>query len=157
MARRAAQRVRRLLAAASLFALGGAVGAYVFADTKPRSVLALGRCERTCYGRNQLIGLAASVGIARVPSAVPSVVLETDKSIALRHPRPEARIHIVVVPKKDIRDAGDVTEQDAPYVEDAFAVMAELIRRHKLHNYRIITNGPGFQDVSYLHFHLRAD
>jgi hypothetical protein len=37
-----------------------------------------------------------------------------------------------------------------------FAVMGEIIREKNLTDYQIVTNGPGYQTVSYLHFHLVA-
>jgi hypothetical protein len=37
---------------------------------------------------------------------------------------------------------------------DVFKVMSEIIREKSLVDYQVITNGPGYQSVSYLHFHL---
>jgi diadenosine tetraphosphate (Ap4A) HIT family hydrolase len=42
------------------------------------------------------------------------------------------------------------------FVQRRFAVMGEIIREKNLTDYQIMTNGPGYQTVSYLHFHLVA-
>jgi diadenosine tetraphosphate (Ap4A) HIT family hydrolase len=87
---------------------------------------------------------------------LPSVVEETDKTVALKSPEPLATVDYLILPKKDILDLGDLSVEDSAYVADAFEVMADLVRTQKLTDYKVITNGPGFQQVRYLHFHLLA-
>ena len=139
----------------ALFA-GIVVGGYLFSDTKQRSFLALHRCENSCLNPNELVGLLTSVGIQNLPGLIPSVVAETEKTIVVSHPAPEARIHYLVFPKKDIKNIADVSEADEEFIVDAFRVMRELISEKSLVRYRVITNGPGYQAVTYLHFHLIA-
>jgi histidine triad (HIT) family protein len=134
---------------------GIVLGGYLFSDTRPRSFLALNKCQGTCLQPNELAGLLASVGIQRLPAAfVPSVVKETDKTIVIQHPSPLARIHYLVIPRKDIRDVGDLSDSDREYLVDLFDVMREIIREKKLVDYQVITNGPARQAANYLHFHL---
>lgn len=140
-----------------IFILGLVVGGYLFSETQPRSIINLSKCNNECYKPKDLVGLLTSIGITKLNGKVPNVVLETEKSIVIKHPMPEARIHYVVFPKKDIKNAGEFSKENAPYFEDAYLVMATLIKKEKLTDYRIITNGPGFQDTTYLHFHLRAN
>ena len=130
------------------------IGGYLFSDARPRSFLALNRCQGTCLQPNELVGLLASVGIRRLPVLVPSVVKETDKTIVIQHPSPHARIHYLVVPKKDIKDVGDLSDSDREYLVDLFNVMRDIIREQNLVDYQVITNGPGYQGVTYFHFHL---
>ena len=104
----------------------------------------------------ELVGLLTSVGIQKLPALIPSVVAETEKTVAVEHPAPEARIHYLIFPKKDIKNIADVTEADGEYVVDAFRVAREIVREKKLVRYRVVTNGPGYQGVTYLHFHLLA-
>jgi diadenosine tetraphosphate (Ap4A) HIT family hydrolase len=70
---------------------------------------------------------------------------------------PEARIHYVIIPKKDIKNIGELSDDDKVYLLDAFAVMQDIIKQEHLKTYIIKTNGPGYQDVAYLHFHLMAE
>jgi len=137
------------------FVAGIAVGGYLFSASQPRSFLALANCDR-CYRPNDLAGLLASVGIQRAHGALPLVVKETDRCMAIKHPFPEARVHFVVFPKKDVKSIADVAVDDQPYVLDCLAVIRALVVEHRLRAYRVVTNGPGFQGVTYLHFHLVA-
>jgi len=90
----------------------------------------------------------------RFADSLPFVIAETDKSVVIKHPFPYARIHYTIVPKKDIKDIGTVSDADWTYVRDAMEVAQVIIDRARLRAYRIMTNGPGLQSVTYLHFHL---
>jgi histidine triad (HIT) family protein len=148
-------RVMALMLAALV--IGVILGGYLFSNSRPRSFLALNNCGGTCFQANELLGLAASVGIQKFSALAPSVVKETDKTIVIEHPRPEARIHYLVIPKKDIKNIAEVSDADADYLMDAIKVAGEIIREKNLSNYRLLTNGPGNQTVTYLHFHLMAN
>jgi histidine triad (HIT) family protein len=137
--------------------IGVVIGGYLFADTRPRSFLALTKCEGTCLQANELLGLLTSVGIQRFPTFIPSVVKETDKTIVIEHPSPQARIHYLVIPRRDIKNIGELSDTDNEYLIDAFKVAREIIKEKNLTDYRITTNGPGYQGVTYLHFHLTAN
>jgi diadenosine tetraphosphate (Ap4A) HIT family hydrolase len=65
-------------------------------------------------------------------------------------------VHYVIVPKKDIKNVADLSEADSAYLTDAYLVARRLIERDRLSKYRFYTNGPGIQNVTYLHFHLIA-
>ena len=134
-------------------AAGVVVGGNIFARTQPRSVIALTRCDH-CWRPSDLAGLLVSVGIQQTPGLMPLVAFETDKTIAIRVP--SRHIHFVIFPKRDIKNVGEIGEDDAPYLMDAVLVARHLIEQHKLAKYKFISNGPGFQDVTYLHFHLEA-
>ena len=148
------KRIRTILPVAAALLLGIVLGGYLFSDTRPRSFLALNKCEGKCLQPSELVGLLASVGIHRFTALVPSVVKETDKTIVIEHPSPHARIHYVVIPKRDIKNMAELSDSDAEYLVDVFKVMSEIIREKNLVDYQVITNGPGYQSVSYLHFHL---
>ena len=150
-------RVRVIVLMLAALLVGVILGGYLFSDTRPRSFLALNRCEGTCLQANELLGLAASVGVQKFSALAPSVVKETDKTIVIESPRPQARIHYLLIPKKDMKDIADVSDADREYWLDAFKVAGEIIREKNLTNYRITTNGPGYQTATYLHFHLTAN
>jgi len=131
------------------------MGGYLFSDSQPRSFLALNKCEGNCLQPNEVVGLLASVGIQRF-SGLASVIKETDKTIVLEHPSPHARVHYLVIPRKDIKNIGEFSDSDAEYLIDMFKVVSEIVREKNLIHYQVITNGPGYQGVTYLHFHLTA-
>jgi hypothetical protein len=145
-----------LLSGVSLLA-GFVIGGYLFSKTQRRPVLSFRKCEQRCLKVEELTGLLASVALNKFPGLVPSVVLETDMTVAIRHPDSHKRIHYVIIPKKDITNVGALTEEDKENLVDLFAVIQDLIRKEHLTNYEVVTNGPEKQAVTYLHFHLMAD
>jgi diadenosine tetraphosphate (Ap4A) HIT family hydrolase len=62
-----------------------------------------------------------------------------------------------VIPKKDIKDVGELSDADEAYLIDAFKVVRGIIREQNLTDYHLTTNGPGFQTATYMHFHLTAN
>jgi Scavenger mRNA decapping enzyme C-term binding len=134
--------------------LGVVLGGYLFTGVQPRSFLALPGCGSACYRPNDLAGLLVSIGVRRTPGLLPGVVKETERCLTIRHPFPENRVHFVVFPKRDIKDIGSFGVEDAPFLVECLAHIQALVNEHKLRAYRLTTNGPGRQDVTYLHFHL---
>lgn len=134
---------------------GISIGGYLFSQSQPRPVWSLDR-PHNLLSYKELAGLVASIGIRKLPGFMPSVVIETDRTIVIRHPFPlrTERVHYVIAPKKDIKNIGEISKEDIPYLIDVHAVAREIIEREKLYRYRLYTNGPGVQHVAYLHFHL---
>ena len=137
--------------------VGFVIGGYLFSETQRRPALSLRKCGQPRLKLKELMGLLASVALNKFPGLVPSVALETDATIAIRHPSPQKRVHYVVIPKKDITNIGALSEEDGEYLIDLFAVIQELVKEEHLISYEVLTNGPGKQTVAYLHFHLIAD
>lgn len=136
--------------------LGIAIGGFLFSDTQPRTFLRLKECSNNCFSGKELLGLLSSIGIQKFPSVIPKVIYETDKTIVLQHPAPESPIHYLVIPKRDIKNIGEISMEDQAYIMDALAVIRKVVQDEKLDDYQVITNGPGQQQVTYLHFHLMA-
>ena len=133
--------------------IGIVIGGYLFSQSQPRSFLSLNHCDN-CLSAADLSGLLASVGIQKLSGLIPSIVLETDKTIAIKYPFGDDPDHYVIIPKKDIKNIGKISEADLPYLNDVFFVAGRIIEKKNLVRYRLSTNGPGLQDVTYLHFHL---
>jgi len=150
--------MKKIILLSIIFIVGAMVGAYLFRDTQPRSFLAIEDCqEKDCLDLNQLVGLIGSVGMQQLPDFVPFVVKETDKTVVIEPPIKRAPIHYVIIPKKDIKDIADISEEDTEYIMDAYAVIRDIIQEEGLKTYKVYTNGPGYQTVNYLHFHILAE
>lgn len=147
-------RARVLILMCVALIVGVVLGGYLFSDSRPRSILALNKCAGACLQSNELLGLAASVGVQKFSALAPSVVKETDKTIVLDLSDPQGRLHYLIIPKKDMKNIADISDDDGPYLLDAIKTAGEIIREKNLTNYRLATNGPGYQTVTYLHFHL---
>jgi hypothetical protein len=136
------------------FALGSLSGGYLFSRSIPRSFLAVDSCQDQCYQPKELAGLITSAAILRAPFLLPGVVLESETCLAIRHPNPEAKVHYVLFPKHDSKNITTLTSDDTKYVMGCFALARELVEHDHLRAYRLYTNGPAYQDIAYLHFHL---
>lgn len=146
--------MRRAIGVVLLVIFGGVIGAYAFRDVQPRSILAIRDCGTLCYKASDLAGLLASAGIQRVHELLPLVHRESDLCITIRHPFPAERTHFVVFPKRDIKDIGSISSQDTSVVMDCMGHIGWLVQTYRLTDYKVETNGPGRQHVTYLHFHL---
>ena len=150
-------RIKLIVTAVVLFLSGIVCGGYLFSKSLPRPFLATTACGEHCYSKEEVVGLITSAAVIRAPFLVPKVVLESDTCLSIRYPRPKARIHYVLFPKHDAKNIAMLTPEDIPYVAGCFAMVRELVRMNKLETYVLYTNGPGKQEIAYLHFHLIAD
>lgn len=146
--------MRRFIGLGLVFALGIALGGWFFAGTRWRPFLVPAGAGKAEIRREELLGLIGSIAVRRVPSALPDVLMTTKYSVAFASPWPEARTHIVIVPRRDIKDLADLRRGDEAYVVDAMAVAGRLARIRGLSRWQFFTRGPGEQTVRYLHFHL---
>jgi histidine triad (HIT) family protein len=94
-----------------------------------------------------------------VAGEIPSTnVHEDDQIIAIRDIAPRAPTHILLIPRRHIASALDLTEADAPLVGHMFAVAADLARSEGIAEagYRLVSNVGrwGGQSVDHLHVHL---
>ncbi|GMA49489.1 putative HIT-like protein [Alicyclobacillus contaminans] len=85
-------------------------------------------------------------------------VYETDDVLAFRDIRPQAPVHVLVIPKKHIQSAHHVAPEDAELVgrlHMAAQHVAEELGIAK-DGYRLVTNigWHGQQTVPHLHYHL---
>ncbi|MCP4126821.1 MAG: HIT domain-containing protein [Gammaproteobacteria bacterium] len=144
------------LVASIAFLAGLIVGGLLFLDSKPRSLLN-SRGTGNRLAPNEVAGLIASVVVQKMPRLIPGVIFETDKTIVFKHPRPKHRVHYMFVPKKDIKNIGELTDGDGEYIMDLFSTIVTVVNRFEIKNYRLWTNGPEKQDVTYLHFHLGVE
>lgn len=145
--------MKRALGLLIVFLLGAAAGGWFFAGTKWRPLLVpAGSGKR--LDREELLGLVGSIAVRRAPQTLPDVLMTTKYSVAFVSPWPEARTHIVIVPRRDIKDLADLRKGDEPYLVDAVAVAGRLARLRGLRRWQFFTRGPDEQTVRYLHFHL---
>ena len=93
-----------------------------------------------------------------VKGEIPSnKVYEDDEILAFKDINPMAPVHILVIPKKHIESANDISEEDELLIGRMFTVIKKLAKENNLNNgYRIVNNcgEDGGQAVKHLHFHL---
>ena len=81
---------------------------------------------------------------------------ETPTLLAFPHPKPRYPLHILLVPKGDLKSLADLTCADTVFLNDLFRTVKILVERYDLEEpgYRLIANGGRYQDIPHLHFHL---
>ena len=90
---------------------------------------------------------------------IPSTQLHADDEvIAIRDIAPRAPTHILLLPRRHIASAADLTEADGPLLGRLFSVAAQLARSEGIADagYRLVSNVGrwGGQSVDHLHIHL---
>jgi histidine triad (HIT) family protein len=84
-------------------------------------------------------------------------VYDDEHTYAFEDIRPQAPVHVLVVPKKHIRGLKEAQAEDADIVGRCHLVAAQIARERGIENgYRTVLNvGPGAgQSVFHLHVHL---
>jgi histidine triad (HIT) family protein len=83
---------------------------------------------------------------------------EDDLVVAFRDIAPRAPTHILLIPRRHITSAAELTEADGPLLGRLFEVAADLARSENIADggYRLVSNVGrwGGQTVDHLHLHL---
>lgn len=90
---------------------------------------------------------------------IPSdIVFENDKVIAFKDINPQAPVHILVVPKKEIPTINDITPEDKELIGEVYLAIGKIAQEIGIakEGYRVIANCNeyGGQEVFHIHFHL---
>ena len=86
-----------------------------------------------------------------------NVIYEDDKCFALEDINPQAPVHILIIPHKEIAKISDSTPEDKELLGHLLLVSKTIAQKYELeNNYRlIINNGAGAgQSVFHSHVHL---
>ena len=93
-----------------------------------------------------------------ISKEIPADILhEDDVCMAFRDINPQAPVHFLVIPKKEIRSMADLNMEDEQVVGRCLIVASEVALAEGLTNgYRLIANTleDGGQEVPHLHFHV---
>jgi histidine triad (HIT) family protein len=85
------------------------------------------------------------------------IVEQDDLVVAFRDISPKAPTHILLIPRRHLDSAAELSSADGEMLGRLFSVAAKLARDDGVeHGYRLVTNvGPAAgQSVQHLHFHL---
>ena len=85
------------------------------------------------------------------------IVYEDDLCLAFRDINPQAPVHVIVIPKKEIPMVDQMAEEDEAVVGHLFVAMRKIAAQLDLTGgYRIVTNNgrDAGQEVMHLHFHM---
>ncbi len=86
------------------------------------------------------------------------IVYEDEEVLAFKDIAPQAPIHVLIIPKKEIPTANDIQEEDAPLIGKLFIVAKKLAKEFGVDEsgYRLVINcnKDAGQAVYHLHLHL---
>tara|TARA_Y200000002_G_C22668373_1_gene658931 strand:+ start:392 stop:733 length:342 start_codon:yes stop_codon:yes gene_type:complete len=86
------------------------------------------------------------------------ILFENDKILAFRDTSPQAPVHFLVIPKKEIRTINDINEEDKSLIGELFIVAKEIAKKEGISEkgYRTIfnCNEYGGQTVYHIHLHV---
>lgn len=85
-----------------------------------------------------------------------NIVHEDELTMAFHNIRPEAPVHLLIVPKKEIPTLADVQEEDLELIKHIHQVAQHLAQAFELEGWRIVVNvgEKGGQEIFHLHYHL---
>lgn len=84
-------------------------------------------------------------------------VFENERILAIKDINPVAPVHLLIIPKKEIRDLQSVKSEDLPLISEVVEVAQRLAKEFGVADgYRLLTNcgSPSGQIIFHLHFHL---
>ena len=85
------------------------------------------------------------------------IVYEDEQCLAFRDISPQAPVHILIIPRKEIPSIDHLSDEDEQLVGHIYLVIKQIAAGEGLENgYRVIVNcgEEGGQTVDHLHFHL---
>lgn len=85
------------------------------------------------------------------------IVYEDDLCMAFKDIKPQAPIHVIVIPKREIPMVDGITAEDETIVGHLFVAIRKIAAQLGLSNgYRVVANNgrDAGQEVMHLHFHL---
>ena len=88
------------------------------------------------------------------------IVHEDEHCLAFNDVSPQAPVHVLVIPKKEIKSLAEIEQEDQPLLGHMLLVIRKISEDLGLSDgFRVVANtGPdGGQSVDHLHFHLLGE
>lgn len=99
--------------------------------------------------------LFCQIAAGKIPA---QKLIETDLVVAFKDIQPQAPVHVLVVPKKHIRNMFEFDKKDVTLLTALFEVIDQVVESEdlKTRGFRIVVNTgvDGQQAVDHLHFHV---
>jgi len=87
------------------------------------------------------------------------IVYEDQECLAFKDINPQAPIHVIVIPKKEIPNLEELREEEEALIGHLFIAMQRIAQQMGISTgYRVVlNNGPNAgQEVMHIHFHMLA-
>ena len=82
------------------------------------------------------------------------IIYEDDLAIAFRDVNPQAPVHFLVIPKKQIVKLSEATDQDQALLGHLLLVASKVAKQEGLTSFRLVTNNGAEAGQSVFHLHI---
>jgi histidine triad (HIT) family protein len=85
------------------------------------------------------------------------MVHEDEHCLAFHDVSPQAPVHVLIIPRKEIASVDDITDEDQAVIGHIWCVIRDIAKKLDLaKGYRVVVNcgEEGGQSVNHLHYHL---
>ena len=85
------------------------------------------------------------------------MVHEDEHCLAFHDVSPQAPVHVLVIPRKEIASVDDIADEDQATIGHIWCVIRDIAKQLELGDgYRVVVNcgSDGGQSVDHLHYHL---
>ena len=94
-----------------------------------------------------------------IEKEIPSeIIFEDDSYLAFNDINPQAPIHVLIIPKKQIPTINDIKEDDSQIIGEMVLIAKNIAKELSIaeDGYRLVfnCNGNGGQTVNHIHLHL---
>ena len=88
-----------------------------------------------------------------------NIIFEDDKSIIIEDISPQAPIHYLAIPKKEIKGVSDLSDSDRGIIDHLMVIIKEEMLKQGIGDYRLVINNgsEAGQTVFHLHIHVLAN
>jgi len=103
----------------------------------------------------------ASIFTKIIEREIPAdIEFENDEYIVIHDIAPQAKTHLLIIPKKEIPTINDISEADSKLIGDMFLIAKNIAKKRWIIEwYKLAFNvGPKWwQEVFHIHLHLLSD
>ncbi|MCZ0932688.1 MAG: histidine triad nucleotide-binding protein [Oligoflexia bacterium] len=84
------------------------------------------------------------------------IVYEDELCLAFKDIKPQAPVHILLIPKKEISSSQEITKEDQNLMGHLMVKIPEIAKQLNLSTYRLVVNTgeDAGQTVSHIHIHI---
>lgn len=86
------------------------------------------------------------------------IIYEQENIIVIKDIKPEAKTHLLIIPKKEIQTINDLEENDRELMAEMFFVAKKVAKDLWISTwYKLILNVWEYQEVKHIHMHLLSN
>lgn len=88
------------------------------------------------------------------------IIFENENIIVIKDINPQAKTHLLIIPKKEIQTINDIEEQDANLIAEMFFIAKNIAKKLNIQDWYKLHFNVGVkwgQEIMHIHLHLLSD